>query len=250
MTEQLARGSRHSVGLVVAVLAAFGLLIGLDRLWFSQPMQDTAARLAGDPRIRLASGVTLSSASGRAPVYQLSARTLTTEQLRTAMGGGTLAQKGDWLEWTGVSDRSGLQVMAALQPGIDWEQQQAYVWPSTGMPGVHGAFPGSGANAYAMFFAENGHTVRASVPVTTLETVGSVAIISAAQAFDDLVHHRPGASLTVASPQWLPSRLLDPQPGTDPVEDVGLVQIPDPHAPGRSVPTWVFGQAGQVLAAR
>ncbi len=235
MTEQLARGSRHSVGLVVAVLAAFGLLIGLDRLWFSQPMQDTAARLGGDPRIRLASGVTLS---------------LTTEQLRTAMGGGTVAQKGDWLEWTGVSDRSGLQVMTALQPGIDWEQQQAYVWPSTGMPGVHGAFAGSGANAYAMFFAENGHTVRASVPVTTLETVGSVAIISAAQAFDDLVHHRPGASLTVASPQWLPSRLLDPQPGTDPVEDVGLVQIPDPHAPGRSVPAWVFGQAGQVLAAR
>lgn len=235
MTEQLARGSRHSVGLVAAVLAAFGLLIGLDRLWFSQPMQDTAARLAGDPRIRLASGVTLS---------------LTTEQLRTAMGGGTVAQKGDWLEWTGVSDRSGLQVMAALQPGIDWEQQQAYVWPSTGMPGVHGAFAGSGASAYAMFFAENGHTVRASVPVTTLETVGSVAIISAAQAFDDLVHHRPGASLTVASPQWLPSRLLDPQPGTDPVEDVGLVQIPDPHAPGRSVPAWVFGQAGQVLAAR
>ncbi len=112
------------------------------------------------------------------------------------------------------------------------------------------AYLDKSADVRMMFFAENGHTVRASVPVTTLETVSSVAIISTAQAFDDLVHHRPGASLTVASPQWLPSRLLDPQPGTDPVEDVGLVQIPDPHAPGRSVPAWVFGQAGQVLAAR
>lgn len=251
--ERVARGSRSPAALVLTLVAAVGLLIGLDRLWFSEAVQDTAARLAGDPRIRLAPGVTLSGSPGQAPVYELSGHVVRPEELRTAMGGGTVRQVGDWLEWTGVCDRSGLQVMTALQPGIEWQQQQAYVWPSSGVPsvpGVRGRFPGADANAYAMFFAENGQTVRASVPVTTLEPVGSVAIMSAAQAFDDLVHHRPGASLTVASPQWLPSRLLEPQPGTDPVRDVGLVQIPDPQDPSRSVPAWAFGQVGRVLAAR
>jgi hypothetical protein len=251
---QVGRGVRVAlVGVVAAVL----LVAGVDWLWHVLPATGAYARLVGDPAIKVA--VPLPTGPTTAPVYEASG-TSSPKQVRQAMGGGEVTVTEGWLMWSGSSDMTPLAVMERLQPQLSWQASQTdgatFVAPG-GTTGTTASGPLTGytatsgaSNSYATFVTRDSRVVHAWIPATRIDIAGSTPVIPAAEALDDLRHHRANAYPTGTDALPTLVRWWRAQPAYElpPVTEVELVHVADPADPSRSVPAWVFGEAGQAIA--